>query len=250
MQVQTAKRTGKHIYAIVRADEIRDFSAEGINRSEVFEIRNNDLAAIVSDVPDGKVRPERRHLAAHSAVLKSLLEFTTPLPVVFGVVADSEEAVHRLLKRNSEQLNEALEELQGKVEMSLRLRWDVPNIFEFFVGKYEAMRYLRDRIVQTGGTQDEKIQLGRLFEAALNSEREQYAENVVEILGEVCVETKFALLRKEEEALNLLCLVEKSKLADFEKAVEIAAADYDDNFAFEYNGPWSPHNFAKFELKI
>jgi len=50
--------------------------------------------------------------------------------------------------------------------------------------------------------------------------------------------------------MNLACLVDKSQEDRFEQGVMAAARIFDDNFAFDYNGPWAPHNFVKVELEL
>jgi hypothetical protein len=45
-------------------------------------------------------------------------------------------------------------------------------------------------------------------------------------------------------------LVERSALAQFEGCVFQAAQQFDNNFAFDYNGPWAPHNFVEIDLKL
>ena len=66
-------------------------------------ISNGQVAAVVSDVPNDKIRPERRHLAAQQAVLKGLLaEADAMLPMAFGIIADGPKAIQKILSRNQE----------------------------------------------------------------------------------------------------------------------------------------------------
>ncbi len=53
------------------------------------------VSAVVSDVPNRKIRPERRNLAAHHAVLRTLMADTTPLPMAFGIIAESAGAIRK-----------------------------------------------------------------------------------------------------------------------------------------------------------
>ena len=50
--------------------------------------------------------------------------------------------------------------------------------------------------------------------------------------------------------MNLACLLDRTSLGEFEAGVLEAAAYFDDNFAFDYNGPWAPHNFVEMEVEI
>jgi len=50
--------------------------------------------------------------------------------------------------------------------------------------------------------------------------------------------------------MNLACLVPCQAQAEFEQEVFEAAKLFDNHFAFDYNGPWAPHNFVDLELKL
>ena len=49
--------------------------------------------------------------------------------------------------------------------------------------------------------------------------------------------------------MNLACLIDRGGVENFEDGVLKAASLFDDNFAFDYNGPWAPHNFVDLEVK-
>ena len=108
----------------------------------VYAIGDGPIAAVVSDLPDKKVRPERRRLAAHHEVLRRLMADHTVLPMAFGLIADGPESVHRILRLNRDVFDEQLERLRGKVEMGLRVNWDVPNIFEYIVASHPELAAL------------------------------------------------------------------------------------------------------------
>ncbi len=104
---------------------------------------------MVSNFSNGKIRPERRHIAAHQAVLKRLMEDETPLPITFGVIAEGAKEIKRILSLNRKSFAEQLRRVQGKVEMGLRVTWDVPNIFEYFVNTHAEIRAARDQFLGT-----------------------------------------------------------------------------------------------------
>jgi hypothetical protein len=223
-----------------------------MDEKEVSTITEGRLAAVVSGVTGPKIRPERRHLAKHQEVLKQLLAQTTPLPMTFGILTDDTEAIHKILRRNQRVFLEQLQRVAGKVEMGLRVHWDVPNIFEYFVNTNSELRSARDRLL--GGnrqpTQEEKIELGRMFDRLLGEERENHTEQVRQILSRACSAVKTNKCRNEHEVMNLSCLVGREAQEDFGNAVFQAAQRFDNNFAFDYNGPWAPHNFVEVTLSV
>jgi Gas vesicle synthesis protein GvpL/GvpF len=240
----------KYLYAIVLCDGDRHYGKLGLEGREVYTIAEDSVAAVVSDIATPKVRPERRNLAAHQQVLKTLMANGTPLPMVFGIIADSPAAIRKILHRNRTTFQQQLERVAGKAEMTLRVTWDVPNIFEYFVNTNSELRAARDRLLGSNRepTQEDKIEIGRMFDRCLNETREEHAGKVERILAPACADLVANPCRSEFEVMNLACLVKRSEMDAFEARVFEAAKRFDNNFAFDYNGPWAPHNFVNLDL--
>ncbi|MGC8658866.1 MAG: GvpL/GvpF family gas vesicle protein [Desulfomonilaceae bacterium] len=244
-------KNGRYLYAIIPGAEERSFGPIGINGAKVYTISVGDAAAVVSDAPVGKIRPERRNFAAHQAVLKTLVDQGDLLPMSFGNISSNGMAVKDFLAKNNSSITRALKRVSGKVEMGLRVNLDVPNIFEYLVRTHDELRIARDELLRPNRepSQDEKIELGRLFHNILESSRDQSVESVTKSLAPYCCEIKRNKCRDEREVMNLACLIERDAVEKFEDGVFKAASLFDDNFAFDYNGPWAPHNFVDLEIK-
>jgi Gas vesicle synthesis protein GvpL/GvpF len=252
--VSTASQVrGRYLYAIVDGGGDREaLGFEGVDGGEVYSLGDGRVSAVVSDLPDRKVRPERRKLAAHHEVLKKLMAGRTVLPMAFGLIADGPDSVRRILRLNSLVFAEQLLRLEGKVEMGLRISWDVPNIFEYALSVHPELAAVRDHIFRGGRepSQDDKIEVGRTFDRLMTQDREEHSEQVTEILEAHCAEIRTNKIRNEREVLNLACLVENDRMKDFEAGVIEAARSFDNHFAFDFNGPWPPHNFVEIELRM
>lgn len=252
MPEKSSKKMGRYLYAVIDGSDELTYGALGIDGGIVYSISDSHVSAVVSDVPNKKIRPERRHLAAHQEVLKRLVEDSTPLPLTFGIIANGPKEIKRILTRNREAFLEQLYRVAGKMEMGLRVTWDVPNIFEYLVHTHEDLRAARDRLFGTyrEPTQEEKIEVGRMFERIINEDRETYTDMVEQILSPKCFEIKGNTPRNEQEVMNLACLIGREDQSKFEAAIFKAAGLFDNNFAFDYNGPWAPHNFVDIDLKL
>src|SRR5271157_5821214 len=131
----------KYIYAIIAAGFPDGLAVPGIGGYPLSIIAEGRVAAVVSDIGSARIRPERRNLGAHQNVLKTLMDLSSaPLPMSFGIVGQSSADVRRMLARNQGAILEQLQRVAGKAEMGLRVRWDVPNIFEFFVDTHAELR--------------------------------------------------------------------------------------------------------------
>ena len=252
MARQSTGKTGKYLYAVTVGTTDRTYGPVGIGGSIVHTLSNGQIAAVISDAPNTRLRPERRAIAAHQEVLRQLMEEATPLPMSFGIIADGPKAVLEILTLNQKAFLEQLRRVANKVEMGLRVTWDVPNVFEYFVHTHPDLRSARDQFLgnHREPSQEDKIEVGRLFDRILDEDREAYDEKVEGVLSSRCSEIKRREPRNEREVLNLACLVGRKVLPKFENSIFEAARLFDNNFAFDYNGPWAPHNFVDIELEF
>ncbi len=244
---------GRYLYAIVDGPEAAGpIGISGIDGAEVYALCDGQIAAVVSDLPDRKVRPERRKLAAHHEVMRRLMSERTVLPMAFGLIADGPESVHRILRLNHEAFAEQLDRLRDKVEMGLRVTWDVPNIFEYIVASHPDLAAYRDQIFRGGRepSHEEKIELGRSFDRLLNDSREAAIARVRAAIEPRCDDITVNRPRDERDVMNLACLVDRARIKNFEAGVVEAARGFNNDFSFDFNGPWPPHNFVDIELKL
>lgn len=252
MNMSSQEGEGRYLYAVVAGAQDRELGPIGVGGSRVYYLSNGNVAAVVSNLPNRKIRPERRNLAAHQAVLKRLMEESTPLPMAFGIIADGVPVIRKILSENQEIFLQELERVADKVEMGVRITWDVPNIFEFFVHTHPELRAVRDHYFGTNRepNQDDMIEVGRTFDRILNEDRQEHTDTVLEVLSPCCYEIKVNPPRDERVVLNLACLVGREAQGRFEKGIFRSASIFDNNYAFDYNGPWAPYNFVDIDLSL
>lgn len=249
---------GTYVYAIVSGEQAVEYGNIGLDGSPVYRIAegaggSSGLSAIASQISRARVRPERRNVAAHNAVLRRALDGGEPavLPMAFGLIAEDDEAVRVLLHKNREALQEQIALVTGKVEMGLRVLWDVPNLFEYFVNRRPELLRARDAIgdIQKARHAD-MLTLGQMFERSLNEERAHHFRSVEEVLSRNGLQIKQNPPRSEREVLNLACLVPRELQNDFDRIVDEAAASFDNHYTFDISGPWAPHNFITLSLTV
>ncbi|MCG8424069.1 MAG: GvpL/GvpF family gas vesicle protein [Proteobacteria bacterium] len=235
---------------IPRADEAT-FGDMGIDGARVGTITEGPLSAVVSETGLKRIKPKRRHVTAHQRVLQKLMEERAVLPVSFGVVADSAEAIRGLLFRHQDELCGELERVGDKVEMTLRVNWDVPNVFEYLVHRHSELREMRDRLWGAGNqpTRAEMIEVGKAFESLLEEDRERSLAVVKQVLTERGVTIERNGIQDEREVMNLSCLVPQAQHEEFEEAVVAAASHFDQHYSFDYSGPWPPYSFVHLDLQ-
>jgi hypothetical protein len=249
--VSAPSSTGLYLYGITIADEM-ECPTGGVAGAEVETIVEGQLAAVVSRLGAGRVRAQRANLAAHHRVLHELADQRPVLPVVFGSVTGKEDALRRLLRRNYDVLVSRLQRLRGKVEMGLKVYWDLPNVFEYFVATHQELEGMRNRLFRPGRTPtlEEKVELGERFVSLLQQARERHTRRVEDALTPCSVEVRAIDPGEERMILKLACLVARDRQAQWEEGVRQAALLFDDHYRFDYSGPWPPYNFTDVDLEL
>jgi hypothetical protein len=160
-------------------------------------------------------------------------------------------AITKFLKQGHKSLRRQLERLDNKVEMGLRVRWDVENIFDYFVRQDRELAEARDRIFLRPGTpsQDEKMELGRMFEERLEQERSRHAEQMMERFRDATSELKVNTPKGEKTVLDMVMLVDRAQVQQFEQKVYQIAEAYPNQYTFDFNGPWAPFSFVELQLR-
>jgi len=247
-----ASQTGLYLYGITTTEHGPARPVDGVGGALVETIVEGSLAAVVSHLNARKLRPQRANLAAHHRILRDLAAEQPVLPVVFGTISDSEEELRQVLRRNHDVLAALLGRLRGKVEMGLKVYWDLPNVFEYFVATHQELEAVRNRLFRPGRmpSVEEKVELGELFVSLLQQARQRHARRVQDALASYFVEVRALDPGEERMIMKLACLVEKDQELRWEEGVRQAALLFDDHYRFDYSGPWPPYNFADVDLKF
>ncbi len=248
---------GRYLYGLIRTTEDRDFGAVGLpllgTPTQVRTVRVGDIGAVVSEFPlKERLLPLRKNLEPHNRVIRDIMADMTIVPMAFGQVARTEAEVARALRGNQKAIDAELKRLDGKVEMTLRVLWDVPNIFEYVIGEDPELALVRDEMFGRSSppTQGEKINLGKMFEERLAQSRRRDTDRLIGIFRQFVAEVKENDPKDEKMVAHLSFLVQRDRLKAFEEKLFQAAANFPDAYVFDYNGPWAPFSFVEIDLQL
>lgn len=248
--------TGRYLYGLIRAAERVELGPIGLEHDgrpgRVYTLPAGPIAAVVSEYPAReKVLPLRKHLDPHHQVIRAVMKTATIVPMTFGHVARSEAEITKALRRNRDDIQAQLDQVDGKVEMGLKVKWDVDNIFEYLVRVDPALAALRDRIFgrSSAPSQAEKIELGQMFEERLDQEREAQTDRVVDRFRPLSSDVKVNPPKHEKMVMDLAFLVDRGGLAPFEERVYQVAGTFPAEYLFDYTGPFAPFHFVDIHLQ-
>ncbi|MBI4703931.1 MAG: GvpL/GvpF family gas vesicle protein [Deltaproteobacteria bacterium] len=247
--------TGRYLYGLIRAAGAGDFGPIGLEHEgrpgRVHTVRVDAVGAVVSAcAATPKLLPLRRNLEPHYRVIREVMKSTTIVPMAFGHVAASEAQIAARLREEHEEILDELLRLDGKVEMGLRVKWDVDDIFGYFVAADPELAALRDRLFgrSSAPSQAEKIELGRMFERRLAAAREERTQRVLTVLEGSCAEVDVGTPKEERVVAELSLLVAREIQEAFEKRIYALAATFPSEYVFQLDGPFAPFHFARLEL--
>jgi hypothetical protein len=249
--------TGRYLYGLIRSAEDWDFGCIGLEHdgkpSRVYTARVASVAAVVSEHgAREKLLPLRKNLEPHNRVIRKVMESATIVPMSFGHVAKCEDEVLKALRCNRDSIRAELDRVDGKVEMTLKVKWDVDNIFEYFVAADQELTAFRDQIFgrSQAPSHAEKIELGRMFEERLGKERDEQTERVVEAFLSCCSEFKVNPVKNDKGVMDVAFLVERGRQKAFEERVYEVAGTFPTQYLFDFSGPWAPFNFVDLDIQL
>jgi hypothetical protein len=222
---------------------------DGVDGAEVLGIEHGGLVALASRLEKDTLAA--RDLRAHWRVLEGAFTRTTVLPVRFGTVMESEEAVReRLLAPNAARLSALLEQMRGLVQLNVKGRYDEDELLREIVRSTPAIARLRERLSSLPSREAppaEQIRLGQLVDHAIARHRADDTAAALAIL-----ERRAVAARAEEvahpAAFSLAFLVPRESEGDLGEGVAELRTRLGPWVEVEYLGPLPPFSFADGDL--
>jgi Gas vesicle synthesis protein GvpL/GvpF len=239
-----------YVYGILRAADASGLKVSGVADATVRTVAKDDLAALVSDL-EGDSLAAAREIRAHWSVLEEASSSATVLPVRFGTVMEGEAAVReRLLEPNAGRLTTALEQLQGRVQLTVKGVYDEEALLRDVMRQAPAIDQARRRIqaIPSAAGYYQRIELGEAVAAQVERRREADTGFALARLEPLCVASKAEPVSAPDAAFNLAFLVDREQLDPFSAAVVELGEAYGEALALRYVGPLPPYSFADIDL--
>jgi hypothetical protein len=211
----------------------------GVSGARVRLIPIDDITAVVS-LCRGKLVPvTRKNAIAHSVVVRSVFNQTTPLPFRFGTLI-TEEELRSYVKTHRQALKARLTHVRGCAEMSVRVSGPRPNAPPALVPAPggPGTRFLLEKRKEFRGEEWRTAQKAELSG--------WLAEKVGKLIRDEqinSVPTERAVLARVDH------LVERGNVPEYRTRMATAIAERPET-RFMVSGPWPPYSFANIELEF
>jgi hypothetical protein len=247
MSAINSQEAGRYLYCVTRAGALNGLELKGIDDEPIGLVTDGDLAVVVSPSAVKRYRLSRQYTLAHETVIEQVMTHATALPVKFGTVAESEDAIRaKVLHDRGDDLRRLLAEMDGKVELGLKALWEQERIYADIVQRDPAIRRLRDQLAGRPASEGhyDRIRLGEMVEAALNDRRQADGDALMEQLTPLAVDTRRNTVYGEMMVLNAAFLVESARETEFDAAVQALDQEWAGLIIIKYVGPLPPFNFV------
>ena len=242
----------QYVYGVVRASPRSKPTGDGIAGRPLRMIRADGIGAITSEVPEAALEAGRDELLTHSAVLEQALSHGTVLPMQFGVIMPSVDAVRdQLLEAHRTELEEQLDAMDGRIEVNLKALYDEATLLREVVAEDREIASLKEKVagLPAEAAHFESMRLGEMVAAAVNAKREADAARILDLLTPLAAASEVGDPIHEYMVVNASFLLESAREQEFDGALERLAADQHPRIRFKLTGPLPPHSFVELSVR-
>jgi hypothetical protein len=227
-----------YAYCLVEDPDAFDASTRGISGATVRLLQIDELAVLVTDFNADTVAVTRENALDHAAVVRSVLDRTTPLPFRFGTLV-TEQQLRSYISARKPALQTRFAHVRGCVEMSVKVIRELSD---------EIKTQSRDEITTGTSFLKEKRReiLGSEQKTAEAREIETWLHEQV---GGLIRDEQVTIRPSEKLVLAAAHLVERDKIGQY-KEKTAAARKNRPELHFLFSGPWPPYSFANIELEF
>lgn len=238
----------RYVYGVTRSGVSGELpAAAGIEGRPVARVEHGPVAALVSVAPSGPVKANRRNLLAHTEVLQAAVTSNCVLPMRFGVVMPSEEAVaQELLAAHEDVLAEQLRTFDGLVELDLKVTCPEEVLLRGILSERPDLADLRESIRgrPADATYFEQLRLGELVAAAVEEKRGALLRHTLSRLEPLALSTEVGEPAHEHMLVNVAFLVDREAVGAFDHEAEALARELGPGMRCKYVGPLPPFHFV------
>lgn len=229
-----------YAYCLIEDDDAFDaleVTTRGISGAAIRLLQIDQLAVLVSDLNADTVSVNRENALVHAAVVRSVLDRTTPLPCRFGTLV-IESQLRSYITTHKAALQTRFAHVRGCVEMSVKI------IRELSTNNHNASEE-----ITTGTTFLEEKRRELLGSEANAAEATGISTWLHQQVEDLIKDEQVTMRPSEKLVLAAAHLVERDKIPQYKETVA-AARESRPELHFLLSGPWPPYSFANIGLEF
>jgi len=225
-----------YAYGLVEDVGALEATPLGISGAAVRLLEMDEFAVLVSDFNTETVAVSRENALAHAAVVRSVLDHTTPLPFRFGTVV-TEQQLRSYISARKPALQTRFALLRGCVEMSVKIIRELSTANSAHGEITSGTTFLQEKQREIRGSEQS---------AAEAKDISTWLQDQVKAL----TRDEQVIVRPSEKLVVAAAhLVERAKIPQYKETLA-AAREKRPELHFLVSGPWPPYSFANIELEF
>jgi gas vesicle protein GvpL/GvpF/Lsr2 protein len=246
----TQQQKGVYVYGILPAGVEMAAELPGVGESPglLRVVRSDGLAALISEVDLSRRLGSPEDLKTYRDILDATATEVPVLPLPFGTVLASEDAVaEELLAAHHEQFTAALEQLDGRTQFVVQGRYHNEAVLGEVWSQDEQAARLRDEIQgnDPDGARDARTGLGEFISEAVTAQRQQDTRAVLQAMDGHCVTSVVREPAHERDAVHVVFLLDAGQQCDAERMVEDLAREWEGRIEVQLLGPMAAYDFVE-----
>lgn len=243
------RQTGIYVYGILPADiEVAaGVPGVGAHPGSLRAVRLDGLAALISEVDLSEQLGSPDDLRTYREILDATAAEVPVLPLRFGTVLPSEDAVaDELLAANHDELTAALDQLEGRAEFRVKGRYVEDAVLSEVSSRNKQAARLRDAIQgkDPDAARNARTELGQLINEAVAARREQDTRALRQAIEGVSVASVAREPAHDLDAVHVAFLAAIDKEREVERVIEDLARAWEGRVDVQLLGPMAAYDFS------
>jgi Gas vesicle synthesis protein GvpL/GvpF len=228
-----------YAYCLTQGIDSITEAVRGVSETPVRLLKIEEVAVLVSDLEIDSVPVTRENVLAHAAVVRSVLDRTTPLPFRFGTLV-TEAQLRSYVSTRKPAIEAKLAHVRDCVEMSVKIIWQA------------ASTEHNEAIASAEGSGTSFLKEKRrelLGDEHRSKEVKEISEWLHQTVSGLTRDEQTTVKTADKVMLAASHLVERAKLKQYQAKVTEARGKRP-NLHFLLSGPWPPYSFVNIELEF
>ena len=244
------QQKGIYVYGILPADIEVAVGIPGVGEHPglLRDVRFDGLAALISEVDSSGRLGSPDDLRTHREILDATAAEVPVLPLRFGTILASEDAVAEdLLAAHHDEFTAALDQLEGRTEFQVKGRYVKDAVLGEVLSQDKQAAGLQDAVQgkDPDAARNARIELGQLLNQAVKARREEDTRALRQAMDRLCVASVAREPTHELDAVHVAFLVAVDQEPEVERVIEDLAHEWEGRIDVQLLGPMAAYDFAR-----
>jgi hypothetical protein len=243
------RQAGVYVYGVFPPDIELTANLAGVGDPPgwVRVVRSGDLAALVSEIDLDQPLGSPEDLAIHKDILDASAAAVPVLPMRFGAVLDSEDAVaNELLAAGRDYFVRALTELDGRAQYVVKGRYAEDEILPEVLSENRLAARLAEQIsgADPDAARDVRIRLGEIISQAIGAKRHEDTRLLGDRLAGHCAASLVRDPTHELDAVHVALLLDHGQEKEPDQVIADLAGTWAERIELRVLGPMAAYDFV------